>query len=163
LTLEIRLIAGDGGNNEDGPIKLALSSATPKPFPGTQQGNQPQGWVALDFGNTNTTLAFLTAQTDERRAIDRTLQRIQLLDASQHPAPARANPEPVESCLALKKYGIGGDPASLHYASWIIGERSRAGSDGLVLGLKRLVASAKWQTLMPIRVSDGNGKLRQQE
>jgi hypothetical protein len=133
LRLKVGLVLLNKAQFDLGNLELVLEPvAEPRRY---------QGFVALDLGNTATTLASLKESSNRVEDVD-------VLNAEAVPGRVEKSARPVETRLRLDAIDTQVAPDSNegnhpNWARWDIGHIA-GGGDGLILGAKRLVASQQY-------------------
>ncbi len=131
LRIPIGVMAFAGSDSEEGRIQLILAPVQPVPaYP---------GYVALDVGNTASTLVCLPKGFSQARTA-----AIQVLDANEdRNGLFRASADPVVSHVRIEEAEKFNEfPTS---AKWVVGRMAATVVDGLVAGPKRLAAARDWE------------------
>jgi hypothetical protein len=136
--LEQKLVtyALDGRDSEAGEVSLTLETIRPPKY--------YDGYVAIDFGTTATTVVCLPGgkrELTDLKVLDTALVRGQLLPEAR-PTETKVNLEAVDVPADERaKTDLAEYPGA---ARWSIGALAGQSTDGLVLGAKRLAASPFW-------------------
>ncbi len=131
LKLEIELFAFAGDGSETGKITLVLSPCSEVP--------KYEGYVALDIGNTASTLVCLptgnfAARTGFLKILDANEERTGTLKAAAEPVISHVR---IDDILTVRE-----DPAAF---KWVVGRMASTGIDGLVVGTKRLAVARNYE------------------
>lgn len=133
VKVQIGLTVFAGRESEEGQINLFLSPA--------DAVRTYDGYVALDVGNTASTLVCLPPGNYRAKTA-----ALQVLDANEERSGGlKPNPDPVVSHVRIDTIeNFSDNPLSV---KWVVGRVASTAIDGLVAGPKRLAAASDWEDL----------------
>jgi hypothetical protein len=131
--IPFNLLVIANGTSDEYELHLVLDRAQPV--------EEYRGYVALDIGNSTTTLVLLPSGNN-------TADRIRIVDGNRTPGTISEKADPVPSHVRIDRLA---PPNSYGFsrAEWVIGTTASGGQgrdsvDGLILGPKRLLSGRSW-------------------